>query len=252
MNSWLEDKTILITGATSGIGLELARRLECVKLKRLLLLSWDSCGYFGQIAEELKVNTPQIMMVSVNNTKGMIKAFREVKKINVLVHSIGSCCKYDLFKNLLHDDIENILTTNLTGSLHLLKEVMPKIVDGSRKINSLKKGHVVLLSSRSGERALPRLCPYTASKGGIEKVAQTLQMEYAKDGISFTLINPGSIKTNFTRSWNGRAKANHNEESMTIKEAVEPILFVLHAETFFNKISYESGLQWRNEPGVLL
>ncbi|NET41940.1 MAG: hypothetical protein F6K15_08415 [Okeania sp. SIO2B3] len=89
------------------------------------------------------------------------------------------------------------------------------------------------------------------AKGAIEKVCQALRNEYSRHNIVFTLINPGSINTSFTSQWEQAIADMHNNESMTIDEVADFIIFALNASFATNNISFESVKQWRDELGVL-
>ena len=108
----------------------------------------------------------------------------------------------------------------------------------------------MMLSSRSAERALPRLSVYAAAKGTVEKMIEALQREYAQHRLVFTLIAPGSINTSFTANWSLRDRDQHNAEAMNVEEAVLPILQALDVQYATNRISYESTTQWLSELGV--
>ena len=100
-------------------------------------------------------------------------------------------------------------------------------------------------------RTLPKLSAYTVAKGAVEKLVEAMQKEYAQSRIVFTLVNPGSVNTAFTANWDESTRKAHNDESLTVTEAVEPILHAINARYATNKISYESVDQWLSEPGVL-
>ena len=111
-----------------------------------------------------------------------------------------------------------------------------------------KRAQVVFLSSRSAERSLPNLSIYSASKGSIEKLCESLRVEYAPFRIAFTVINPGSINTAFTKDWTREAREAHNAEAMLVGESITPITDAIDSCFSVNKVSYESMQQWINEP----
>jgi NAD(P)-dependent dehydrogenase (short-subunit alcohol dehydrogenase family) len=150
-----------------------------------------------------------------------------------------------------HEDIEQIVRTNCLSVLHWLREILPRMRKHPSPSWPDKKGHVVLVSSRSGERTLPNLSPYTVAKGGVEKIAEAMQREYARFGIVFTLVNPGSINTAFTQSWDQEARNAHNAESMPIDYILDAILLAIQGNVAVNKVSMESVRQWKGELGVL-
>src|SRR5205814_55321 len=150
-----------------------------------------------------------------------------------------------------HQDISLIFRTNAEAPLHWLRELLPAMKTNASSNGESKRAHVILISSRSAERPLPKLAVYAAAKASLEASTEALRREYARHRIVFTLINPGSIQTSFTAAWEKELQAAHNAESMRLEEAVLPIVRALEADFATNKISYESVTQWESEPGVL-
>ena len=237
MKAWYEGKTILITGATDGIGRELARRLS--GSAALLILVGRSLDKFASLAFEL--DTTRAVFIPRNMSD--VETVEDLREWNIdaFVNCVGGT-DLKLFEQLSVNEIRATLETNLTAPIIWLHHILPTMKPGSR---------VVLMSSRSGERALTRLSIYTAAKAAIERLADALRNEYVRRGISFTVISPGSVQTAFTRNWTDADRNDHNDESIGVDEAVEPILMALSVPFAVNKVSYESFKQWRNEPGVL-
>ncbi len=149
------------------------------------------------------------------------------------------------------EDISTIFDTNARSPIFLMRTLLPKMRQNKPVQPHEKLGQIVFLSSRSAERTLPRLSVYTMAKGSIEKVCEALRNEYSRYNIVFTLINPGSINTSFTSQWEQTTADMHNNESMTVDEVSNFIIFALNAPFATNKISFESVKQWRDELGVL-
>jgi len=262
-NSWLAGKHILITGGSSGIGRELAQRFMGL-VRKLTLVSRDHNGKLETLKKNLNrepgngtKTEVQAFSLDVCDRKKVIDLIRKIydvdkDQVDVFINCAGGSHIYGTFESMTYEDIDKIFDTNAKAPIFWLRELLPRMKKNAVMSQDLKRAHVILLSSRSGERTLPKLSVYTAAKGAVEKLAEAMQKEYAQHRIVFTLINPGSINTAFTASWSKQARDAHNAESMSVTEAISPILEALNSQFAINRISYESVQQWLNEPGVLI
>lgn len=262
-SNWLDGKHVLVTGASSGIGKELSKYLVGV-CRKLTLIARNANHQLDSLRKELEAlqanqrdrgkTAIEVHALDICNRAGMVKFIGRVyekEQVDAFVNCAGGSHVYGTLETMSHADIERIFDTNAKAPIFWLRELLPRMKQNSMKPGDLKRAHVVFLSSRSGERTLPRLSVYTAAKGSIEKLAEAMQKEYAQHRIIFTLVNPGSVNTAFTAAWSEKMRAAHNEESMTVKQTVVPIVQALQAQFATNKVSYESVEQWLNEPGVI-
>lgn len=263
---WSTGKHAVITGGSSGIGLEVARALNGI-CKKLSLIARNSNGKLQAVKEELlyaqaqgkcavrtEVCTHAMDVRDVKEAQTWIREIYEVNReqVDIFVNCAGGSHMYAKLEQMEISDIEEIFDTNAKAPIMWMRMLLPYMKRNKMEPGSPKRGHVLMLSSRSGERTLPKLSVYTAAKGSIEKLVEAMQREYAQHRIVFTLINPGSVNTAFTAQWDQKTRDAHNEESITVSDAAEPILHAINAGFAINKISYESVNQWLNEPGVLL
>jgi short-subunit dehydrogenase len=267
MKNWMDNKHALITGASEGLGKEITRNLAngC---RKLTLIARDD-GKLKKLEQELYSTVPIYKDIDITQTnlrlcpmdirdtnkmQDLIKQIYEEDKdhVDVFINCAGGSHVIQYFEDMNQADIAQILDTNLKAPILWLRELLPYMKNNINYNNGdLKKGHILMMSSRSAERALPRLSVYAAAKGTIDKFIEAIQREYAQYGLAFTLVAPGSINTSFTAKWPKKDKDSHNLESMTVEEAVEPILQALNSQYATNRISYESIKQWRSELGVV-
>lgn len=263
---WATGKHAVITGGSSGIGLETAKRLNGL-CRKLSLVARNHNGKLEEARELLvgEQNEAKYRIRTEICTRTMdVRDFKEVQawirelyevhreQVDIFVNCAGGSHIYGKLEQMDISDIEAIFDTNAKAPIVWMRVLLPYMKQNKIKPGEPKRGHVLMLSSRSGERTLPKLSVYTAAKGSVEKLVEAMQKEYAQQRIVFTLINPGSVNTAFTARWDQKTRDIHNDESITVSEAAEPIVQAINVGFAVNKISYESVNQWLSEPGVLL
>lgn len=186
-------KKWLITGASSGIGREMAERLlsqgdqvfATIRKPGVLDTLKERYPELLQLAYLELTNKDQILQVVKD-------AFASMGKIDVIVSNAG----YGIFgaaEEFEDDMIIQQLETNLTASIRLIRAVLPYL----RKQSG---GHIIQVSSEGGQIAYPGFSIYHASKWGIEGFVESVSQEVKPFNIKFTLAEPGPTKTNFGSS----------------------------------------------------
>lgn len=186
-------KTWLITGVSSGFGLEITKQL---------LANGDTViGTVRQTpsttaVEELKIkypntfDVPELDVTDVKKVHQVVSnAFKKHGKIDVIVSNAG----YGLFgaaEELSDDEIDHIIATNLTGSIAFIRSALPYL----RKQN---EGHIIQISSYGGQVAYAANSLYHATKFGIEGFCESVAQEVAKFNIKMTIVEPGGARTEF-------------------------------------------------------
>ncbi len=216
---WTLGKHALITGASNGIGEELASHLTSV-CRKLTLVARNRDGKLDQVAKRLnQIHShrgrfkTEIQPVSLDicDTEAMSNLVHQIyekghEQVDIFINCASGSHVYGTLESMSYEDIEQIFDTNSKAPVFWLRELLPRMKRNKMKSSDRKRAHVVMLSSRSGERALPKLSVYAAAKGAIEKLAEAVQKEYSQYRIVFTLVNPGSINTAFTAEWDPKAR----------------------------------------------
>ena len=188
-------KTIIITGAASGVGKEIA---NLFKNEKLVLIDRDG-GKLKNVANELKARYIIADVSDIASISDMfVNVSKEFDKIDVLINCAGLWAKGELSKhNEEHfaklntlERIKDIIDTNTFGIISMIKGVVPIMK---------KQGHgqIININSQSGV-IVEEFCPvYNASKTGSRAFSKAIQADLAKQNIRLTDICPGLIDTDF-------------------------------------------------------
>lgn len=176
-------KSVLITGATSGIG-------------QSLFQQYNNQGHHvigcGRNLEQLQVMTEagaQICQFDMTNKNEIEQAAQDVDELDILILNAGNCRYIDNAKQFDGALFADVIGTNLTSLGWLLQNFLPKVKKG---------GQVVFVSSSATIIPFPRSEAYGASKAGMDYLANSLRLDLFKENIDVTLIHPGFIKTPLT------------------------------------------------------
>ncbi|MCS7459678.1 SDR family oxidoreductase [Paenibacillus doosanensis] len=187
-------KVWLITGTSTGLGRSLA---ETVIARGDMLVATVRNQGAGRELTELAPDRVKVVTMDVTDAAAIRscvqEAYRAFGRIDVLVNNAG----YGLFgavEEITEEQIRRQLETNLTGSILMTKEVLPRM-------REQRSGHIIQISSVGGQLATPGLSIYHATKWGIEGFCESLAGEVAAFGIRVTIVEPGGIRTD----WAGRS-----------------------------------------------
>ena len=190
------EKVALVTGSSSGIGLETA-----LSLARDGYHTFASMRNLGKAAElehaAKKENLPiKVIELDVDSEQSIISAIKKVVaeggRLDVLVNNAGYG-QFGCTEDLTIDDFRKQFETNFFSIVRIIQEVAPIM----RKQNS---GNIINISSVVGRMGLPGSPAYISSKFALEGLGECLRYELGQFGIKSTMIEPGVIKTNFFNS----------------------------------------------------
>jgi NADP-dependent 3-hydroxy acid dehydrogenase YdfG len=185
-------RTILITGATSGIGRDAALRLARAghlvlaggrRADALASLARDARGRVEPLA--LDVTDPD----SVEAARRLVERRTGGRGLDVLVNNAGFALPGPL-ETLAERDLRALFDTNVFGLLAVTRAFLPAMRQRGR-------GRVVNVGSIMGRVAMPMLGAYNASKHAVAAITEALRMELAPLGITVVLVEPGAVRTGF-------------------------------------------------------
>lgn len=176
-------KTILITGATSGIGLSLFNKYVARGEKVI------ACGRDPKKLEQLSNSAYKTCQFDLSKPNEIKTALQSLENIDVVILNAGDCRYIDDAKHFDGQLFDELINTNLASIGWLLQYTLPKL-------NS--SGQLAFVSSSATILPFPRSEAYGASKAGMDYLANSLRIDLAKDNIDVTLVHPGFVKTPLT------------------------------------------------------
>jgi NAD(P)-dependent dehydrogenase (short-subunit alcohol dehydrogenase family) len=169
-------KTVLITGASSGIGAATA--------KRLAAQGWEVHAGVRKTGD-----APQGMqevVLDVTEPEAIASAAAKLNRLDALVNNAGIAVAAPL-EYLPLDELRRQFEVNLVGQLAVTQAFIPALRE--------TKGRIVFVGSIAGKSALPFLGAYAISKFALEAMTDSLRVELAPDGIEVAIVEPGTIAT---------------------------------------------------------
>lgn len=182
--------TVLITGASAGLGLELARQLRDGPYHLILTARRDSMSRF---AKEGFTGGERIWLrpLDVLNADERRELIAEIDAklggLDVLVNNAGFAFR-SVLEHVQEEDLLLQMQTNFWGPMELVRLALP----GMR---NRRRGKIINVSSVGGMMAMPTMAVYSASKFALEGASESLFYELRPWGISVTLVEPGFIRS---------------------------------------------------------
>ncbi|PFP27382.1 oxidoreductase [Bacillus sp. AFS073361] len=190
----LKGKNIVITGASGGIGAEIAKL--CASSGANLVLLARSISKLEQLRMDLQQKHPvkvAVYQLDVSETAEVKKVFQRIfdtiGDIDILVNNAG----FGVFREAhlaTLDEIKGMFDVNVVGLMACTSMVLPKM-------RERRFGHIINIASQAGKIATPKSSVYSASKHAVLGYTNSLRMELADVNVLVTSVNPGPIATNF-------------------------------------------------------
>ena len=191
------NKIVLITGATSGIGLACARKFA--ENGDRLILTGRKPELLEKISKELTDKGTKVLTL-VFDVRDREEATRcinslpnEWKDIDVLVNNAGLALGLDPEYEGSYDDWETMIDTNIKGLLTMTRLIVPGMVKRDR-------GHIINVGSVAGDAAYANGNVYCATKSAVKTLSDGLRIDVANTSIRVTNLKPGLVETNFSNT----------------------------------------------------
>ena len=189
------NKTVFLTGASSGIGEALAIALAqkgatlglVARREELLNDLAAKCTAAGGSARVFPcdvVDSPALHAAA--------EKFRdEFGHIDIMIANAGISGKGLAARELEPSAVKQVIDTNLMGAVNAIHAVLPQMLERG-------SGHLVAVSSLAGFRGLPKSAAYSASKAAMTALFESVRLDVAQKGVDVTIIQPGFIRTPLT------------------------------------------------------
>ncbi len=190
------DKTVLITGGSRGLGLEMARLLT-QEGARIAICARDQ-DELDRATSELQQYGVDVFAQTCDITdKTQAERFVEdvrqaIGPVDVLINNAG-IISVTPYEHATEDDFREAMDTHFWATFHMVNAVLPQMW-------LQKSGRIVNIASFGGKVAVPHLLPYSTSKFALVGYSEGLRAELLKDGIYVTTICPGLIRTGSPRN----------------------------------------------------
>lgn len=205
-------KTAVITGASSGIGATISQYLAneganvvlAARREAPLESSRDDINKRGKgkaIAVVTDVSSSASVEAMVN------EAEREFGKVDIYVNNAGLMLQAKVTSGEV-EQWEQMIDVNIKGVLYGINSVLPQMVARS-------SGHIINLSSVSGQEVTKNSSVYSATKFAVRALSMGMEKELARTGVRVTTISPGMVDTDLARSRNRNRTTGENEQNNT-------------------------------------
>ena len=201
-------KTVLVTGATSGIGEACVRRFA--KEGYRVIIAGRNRNKLTDLGKKLMEDGVEVLGLEfdvrdhIAAEKAINSMPEEWKDIDVLVNNAGLALSLDKEYELSIEEMETMVDTNIKGLFFMTKLIVPGMVRRN-------KGHVINIGSLAGDGAYAGGSVYCATKAAVKILSDGLRIDVADTKIRVTDVKPGLVETNFSnvRFHGDKAKAGN-------------------------------------------
>lgn len=214
-------KTILITGASSGIGRRTA--LDFAKLGANVILTARREDLLESLVQEIKKKNVRVerFACDLSESKSRENLIALIRSSGLLPDILINNAGYGNYRPFLQEtsvEITRMMEVNYTAAAHLMSAFTPAMIEKGY-------GAVVNIASGAGRVAVPNMAIYCATKFALHALTESFAYEMAGTGVTVHLINPGPVDTEFFRAgkWETeppRCKASPEQVSTAIQQAI--------------------------------
>src|SRR6266705_3264872 len=226
----LNDKVVLITGGSRGLGLVLARHI-CARGGNVAIIARDPDELVRAKSDLVprggKVLTIECDLLDAGQIQLAVRrVIDRFGKIDVLINNAG-IIEVGPFEHMAREDFECAMRLHFWAPFELISQIVPEM-------RTWGGGRIVNISSIGGKVAVPHLAPYSASKFALTGFSDALRAELARDNIHVTTVAPGMMRTG--SHVNAKFKGRHDDEFAWFAAAAGAPLLSMNADRAARKI----------------
>jgi len=229
-----KEKTVFLTGASSGIGEALAVALAkkgailglLARREELLNDLAAKCVAVGGKARVFSCD-----VVDPETVNSAAEKFRsEFGRIDIMIANAGIGGNDTATRAYDPASVKKLIDINLLGAVNAIHAVLPQMVERG-------SGHLVAISSLAGFRGLPKSAAYSASKAGMTTFFESVRLDHAKNNIAVTIIQPGFIETPLTSG-----RSNKMPFLMKLDDAIPHFISAIEKKKRFAAFPWQLAL----------
>ena len=219
MNSFLQGKRALVTGASQGIGLAIAQALASSGADVVL------CGRTAKTLDHAVESTKKIAntkisghVADVSDSRQVAELFeyvdKEVNALDILINNAG----FGIFRataELSIEEWDRLISTNLSGAFYCSREALARF-------ERRGGGSIINISSLAGRNPFAGGAAYNASKFGLNGFSEAMMLDHRQDNVRVSYIMPGSVATHF-----GGEEASKKDWKIAPEDIAELVLDIL-------------------------
>jgi len=209
---------VWITGASSGIGRAAAK--EFVRTGCRVFVSGRRATELERLNQSLKKDKLELDVYPCNvasnaNVEQTVKKILAAHKIDCLINNAG-ITSFKLAEENSINEIDDIISTNLLGSIYTIKAVLPQMIKQGG-------GTIINILSTAAKKIFTNSSAYTASKTGLKAYADVLREEVRKYKIKVVNVIPGATETPM---WSQEIRKEHSERMMTVDDIARLLVWI--------------------------
>ena len=218
----MQDKVVVVVGATGGIGSALTRKLAPTGAR--LVLAARNSSALQDLAAELSVSKPVLTVPTDITDRAAVNALMEQTtaqfgKVDVLVNAAGAGILKP-YQNLEPADLEAMLDLNLKGSFYTCQAA-------AELMQRQKSGHICNVVGILGKHSMSMASAYCASKYGVVGFSKCMAEELKRFGVKFTLFYFGGVDSPF---WDNVQLKVDRKKMLSTETAANAIYYALQVE----------------------
>lgn len=232
----IKGQTVLITGASSGIGKACAEEFAALGLH--LVITARRIDRLETLAQELsskygiKVFPFQLDVRYAEEVKSVFRILAEKKiDVDILINNAGLALASDKLQDGDIDNWETMIDTNVKGLLYVTKAALPRMIQRDR-------GHIVNIGSVAGQGCYTAGNVYCATKHAVKALSTSLRLDLYGTAIRVTEIAPGAVETEFSEvRWNDKERASkfyQGFKPLVGKDIADAIVYCTSTEPHVN------------------
>ncbi|RJS61150.1 SDR family oxidoreductase [Bacillus sp. PK3_68] len=213
----LQGKTAIVTGASSGIGLAIAKELagegaNVVLAARRIEKLQDLENEINQ-SESAKALAIQTDVTNTEDVQQLIQKAQETfGQVDILVNNAGQMLASTIRSGEV-EEWDRMIDVNIKGVLYGINAALPSMLEQM-------SGHIINIASVSGLEVTKMSTVYSATKFAVRAISTGLEKELARTGVRVTNISPGMVDTPLSRSGNDRKKLEAADIARAVVYAV--------------------------------